>query len=442
MKLPFFKPRQERVRLQAAEPAETREPLRNPARGWYQIHTFLVDREPDLEELTWCLNPEDALVFLLFDIGGYRDRNLDQEALGRMARVLEFVARRNYDCIVRAVYDHEGRAPEREPFFFAQVLAHLEQVAGVLKPFSCVFVYQGMLVGSWGEMHSSRFLSRERLGRMAEVLRNGRGEETWLAVRRPVQWRQLHKEGTDPLGSAHMGLFDDGMFGSRDHLGTFGTKGRAYTSWDSPWSREDELDFLDALCRQAPYGGEAVWSGEEPVEAGDVLAVLRKTGVTYLNRTHDLRLLDLWKSWRCPLQGIWGEASLYDYVGAHLGYRLVIRGGRVKADRRAGGCCRLEVEVENTGFASVYQAFRVVLAYPDGTEASACQPTPWQSGEVRNLVWEIPPVEGELWLSAARDRDGARLYFANVADEAGRVLLGRLYREGGESGLERSGHRR
>ena len=204
MKLPFFKPRQERVRLQAAELAETREPLRNPARGWYQIHTFLVDREPDLEELTWCLNPEDALVLLLFDIGGYRDRNLDQEALGRMARVLEFFARRNYDCVVRAVYDHEGRAPEREPFFFAQVLAHLEQVAGVLKPFSCVFVYQGMLVGSWGEMHSSRFLSRERLGKMAEVLQNCRGEETWLAVRRPVQWRQLHKEGPDPPGFTHM----------------------------------------------------------------------------------------------------------------------------------------------------------------------------------------------------------------------------------------------
>ena len=98
--------------------------------------------------------------------------------------------------------------------------------------------------------------------------------------------------------------------------------------------------------------------------------------------------------------------------------------------------------MENTGFASVYQAFRVVLTYPDGTEVSAHQPTPWQSGETRDLVWEIPPVEGELWLSAARDRDGARLYFANAADEAGRVLLGRLYREDGESRLERSGHRR
>ena len=68
MKLPFFKPRQDRVRFSPAELPETTEALRNPARGWYQIHTFPVDREPDLEELGWCLEPQDALALVLTDL--------------------------------------------------------------------------------------------------------------------------------------------------------------------------------------------------------------------------------------------------------------------------------------------------------------------------------------------------------------------------------------
>lgn len=426
MKLPFFKAREGRFR--PAELTETAKPLRNPARGWYQIHTFLADREPDWEELRWCLNREDSLVLLLFDIGAYRAEALDERALGRITRVVDFFSQRGYDCVVRAVYDHEGRAPEREPFFFAQVLAHLEQVAGALRPFSCVFVYQGMLVGSWGEMHSSRFLSKERLRQMAEVLRAHRGEETWLAVRRPSQWRVLHREGEDCLD--RMGLFDDGMFGSPDHLGTFGAKARADTSWDSPWSREDELEFLSALSRRAPYGGEAVRGGGEPPEAREVLEVLRKTGVTYLNRDHDRRLLELWREWRCPAGGAWAEASLFDYVGAHLGYRLLVREARVTEER--GGRCRVAVEIENTGFAAVYQEFRFVLDCLDGAggraAAPACPETPWPSGETRRLSWEIPRGEGELWLSAARSRDGMRVFLANEADGEGRVLLGELRR--------------
>ena len=433
MKLPFFKPRQDRVRFSPAELPETTEALRNPARGWYQIHTFPVDREPDLEELGWCLEPQDALALVLFDIGSYRERDLDAAALGRVTRVLDYFAERHYDCVVRAVYDRQGRAPEREPFFFAQVLAHLEQLAGALRPCPAVFVYQGMLVGSWGEMHSSRFLSREQLRQMAEVLRARRGEGTWLAVRRPSQWRRLHGEKEGTACTDNMGLFDDGMFGSPDHLGTYGTKRREETSWDSPWRREDELDFLNALSLQAPYGGEAVWGEDCRLGPEEVLEVLRKTGVTYLNRTHDQRLLDLWRRQRCPLRGVWGEKSLFDYVGAHLGYRLVVRGASVAEDRREG-CCRVEVEIENTGFAGLYQPAWVGLEYPDGEgrprlEKLEGQGPGWPGGETRRLCWTIAPGDGELLLLAGRSRDDARISFANPSDGQGRVLLGCLSRE-------------
>ena len=33
--------------------AEVTEEFKNPARGWYQIYTFEIEKEPDFEELKW-----------------------------------------------------------------------------------------------------------------------------------------------------------------------------------------------------------------------------------------------------------------------------------------------------------------------------------------------------------------------------------------------------
>ena len=44
--------------------AEVTEEFKNPARGWYQIYTFEIEKEPDFEELKWCLNTQDALALV------------------------------------------------------------------------------------------------------------------------------------------------------------------------------------------------------------------------------------------------------------------------------------------------------------------------------------------------------------------------------------------
>ncbi len=196
--------------------AEVTEEFKNPARGWYQIYTFEIEKEPDFEELKWCLNTQDALALVLIDIGSYRRKDLDEAGLERIRGILRFFESYGYDCIVRVVYDHEGKALVREPAEFTQVKTHLKQVSGVIRQCaSSVFIFQGMLLGNWGEMHGSRFLDDIRMSQLAEVLRREKDPQTFLAVRRPVYWRRLHK-GQKPGAldcSDGMGLFDDGIFG-------------------------------------------------------------------------------------------------------------------------------------------------------------------------------------------------------------------------------------
>lgn len=422
-----------------ADLTETTEELSNPARGWYQIHTFQIEEEPDLEEQRWSLHPLDTLVLVLIDIGSCRDRDLDTQALGRIHRILNFFAERRYDCIVRAVYDHEGKAAEREPFFFSQVLRHLQQIMDVVRVYaSSVFVFQGMLVGNWGEMHTSRYLSEEHMRRMAEILRSCRGEDTWLAVRRPDQWRVLHEEqaGKEPVCSDGMGLFDDGIFGSDTHLGTFGIQSQKYVSWDCSWCREEELEFENRLCRQAPNGGEAVYGEDrQGPSQKKVLEVLKKMQITYLNRAHDTRILDLWKQQRYSGRGVWSGKSLFDYIGAHLGYRFLIRNVQVTDCQEDGGGYMVETEIENTGFAGFYQEGRIELEYTDRTGRRRlslldCRLKGWAGGEKRKLACTVDAGDGALLLTARRNRDDACIHFANPSDQEGKAVLGYLRGKG------------
>lgn len=111
-----------------------------------------------------------------------------------------------------------------------------------------VFIFQGMLAGSWGEMHDSRYLSPECINRMWNCMRQYLGDEIYLAVRTPAQWRTLRSEKEFRQKKyAHLALFDDGILGSMTHLGTFGTELREAAGWAQAWTRKEERNLLIIL---------------------------------------------------------------------------------------------------------------------------------------------------------------------------------------------------
>lgn len=415
--------------------SESSAELKNPARGWYQIYTFLAEEDFSEEELAWSLNEKDTLVLVLIDLGAYKERELDETALANMERILGFFVGKGLDLILRITYDHEGKAQEREPFFFTQITEHVTQFGQILSKYARhIFVYQGLLVGNWGEMHTSRFLATEKLERLAFLLNGYLGEDTYLAVRRPSYWRALHPGfcGKDSYSGTFMGLFDDAIFGSDTHLGTFGAAGEGEFGWEEAWPPEDELVFEERLGNYVPQGGEALY--EEDVadvrSLSETVSRLRRMHVSYLNRIHDKRQLELWKKQTWSDNGPFHGMSGFDYIGRHLGYRFCVRNVSVSFPRGQENVCCFRIGIENVGFARCYQAAAVWVEWE--AKGIMCRQeldldlSHILPGEEKAGVCTITPVSGPVYLCAGRRRDGAPVHFANVQEDTRGILLGTL----------------
>lgn len=339
-------------RLNKAPLVEDTGALPNPAAGWYHIYAFPLEVPAEKLEQQWQLEPGEQLALLLLDLGAFRQRELDEETLDNLKRGLDYFCRSGKELILRGVYDRVGRGAQSEPAQFDRVVQHLTQLVHALQPYqSHIFVYQGMLLGSWGEMHSSRFLTKPRMKTLLAILEQLDGP--FLAVRRPVFYRMLRKESAE----RKLGLFDDAILASETDMGTFGWERREVMGWEAPWLPEEELAFEEALCSHVPQGGEALLPQNGGIPLQQAAAMLQKMNITYLNSQYDPALLSLWREQQWT-GGLWDGISGFDYIGRHLGYRFCLR---ETALRREKGRLDVSVTVENVGFAPIYQSCELLL---------------------------------------------------------------------------------
>lgn len=441
--------------FQGAVLKETAAQVVNPGRGWYQLYSFSAGQEIDTEELKWSLDKQDGLALVLIDIGDYRETSIDQAGLCHIRQILQFFAEHQVDMVLRAVYDREGKGPEREPDLFAQLIEHIRQVGSIASDYAeHILAVQGLLLGSWGEMHGSKYLSAEKMRILETEWQKATGGKCVLSVRRPVFLRYLRGD-RKAVAEGGIGLFDDAMFASESHLGTFGEKTEAEAGWLESWLPEEEMAFMDSLGDILPFGGEAVCpeevlNGEHGLQAAEVLHQLRQMHVTYLNRIYDSRLLDRWKQMSCGVAGIWQACSLYDYIGAHLGYRFVVC--QVKCTVVKGKSpltLELKIEIENRGFAGLYEDAELFVIAESAQEIpkgmagenprsvqvqAKGAPGTWRAGSKHQVTAAValPQETAESWrfyLELVRKKDGRNIKFANrcsenQADGCDRVFLG------------------
>lgn len=393
----------------------------NPGRGWYRIYTYVLDEKTD-SLFPPTLYDGETLALVLIDIGAYKEKSLTEECLAMLDGILNGFAEGGREMILRVVYDTEGKGMEHEPALFTQVQRHMEQLADLLIKYSRhILLCQGLLVGSWGEMHSSKFVSEKHLLQLAEDFLYLTEGKVRLAVRKPVQYRLM--QPSESAAERRIGCFDDAIFASGTHLGTFGTQERREAGWKNPWCMEEEVAFLEQLSESVPFGGEAL-CGEKGLTAEETVKRLGMLHVSYLNCVHEAGRLQEWQG--MSISGI----SLYDYIGAHMGYRFVVE--KAVCERKGKETC-LTVKIANRGFACCGEKIQFLLCLRQGGEERSI-PVDCGLGTLgggKSMALHIPLGEEmqrggiSLYGALRRVRDQGRIVFANE-HAGGQLLLGRF----------------
>lgn len=316
--------------------------LRNPNRGFYHIcRAMLSDGPCDYDSMAGAHTetyPDDTLVLLEVNLHGYRSGAISPAGMENLDELLSAWDGRGVGLIVRFLYDWDGNGPENEPDDLSTVLGHIVQAGPVLSVHGdSIFCLQGLFVGSWGEMHGTKFGGD--FPALAKVLDDATGNGMFLSVRTPAQLREI--VNVHPGLESRLGLFNDGMLGSDTDLGTYDMADQGAERR----TREQELAFQEEACLSVPNGGEVVVNNPYN-DFGNAVGDMSRMHVAYLNGAYDSSVLDKWADTDLSVYGLDGLSGL-DYIERRLGYRLYAAGSGPYGDGT------FYIELRNAGFGTV-----------------------------------------------------------------------------------------
>lgn len=360
--------------------AESNKELDNPARGFYSMYAVTVTDAPMDKTVIFSdkFAENTGLKLIELNLNNYTFGEIRQPGLENIERIFERLEELNSPCIVRFLYDWDGKNMEIEPASIDIILRHMKQIAPIMNEHkNAVFSTQGLFVGSWGEMHSTRYGSEEDFRLLAETLDEALDSDIYMAVRTPAQWRTIigtkepeYSGEAEGKLSLRLGLFNDGMFGGEFDLGTYGNvdKNQSKALTDR-WNRAEELDFQDVLCKRAPNGGETVGDNEYN-DIDNVLGDMQLMHLTYLHKNYDTSVIEKWKNQRISDGTIFDGFTGYDYISEHLGYRLVLSAAAFSYNEEAD-TADFSAGIRNVGFAPIYmQADTEIVLKGNGIKES------------------------------------------------------------------------
>lgn len=444
------------VALSPRKQVETTALLNTPECGWYQLYAYRLEPGTPIDDWHLYIREQDEdgnpyrLALLEFNLSSYRDRDLDDSAKENIRNILGNFQKTKAKVILRFLYDWDGKGMETEPETLSVIKGHMEQASQAFNPFhKIIHTTQGIFVGSWGEMHSSRYLAVEDMTELLLHYASVTEESIYLAVRTPSHYRSImeemeqHAERYESYGisreqlATRLGLFNDGMLGSVSDVGTYHQADIAATKKEGKEIRKKEIAFQNELCLQVPNGGEAV--NDNPYNNGKkAVSDLRAMRVSYLNQIYDEKVIQKWKE--SPYAGtdsLYQGMSTYDYISRHLGPRLVLQGADLRYKPYQKKNARGSVTIKNVGFSNLYhekKADLCLVSKKTGKKASLLsitdksseyQPCRWAPGETVTLPFEINPYDYEageytLLFSLSDPESGENLLLANDSFDQGR----------------------
>lgn len=422
--------------------------LDRPECGWYQLYGYYLRPGTALSANELYIKEIDdngytyRMSLIEFNLAEYKSQDLDESALNNIRQVFDKFSNTKSAVIVRFLYDWDGLGLEKEPDDINIILQHMKQAGAVLNEYEdLIYTTQGIFVGSWAEMHSSKYLSTEEMTKLLVYYASVTSPSIYLAVRTPNHYRailqemQEHPERYTQYGvsidniKARLGLYNDGMLGSISDTGTYqNTPETASRSAED--LRADELAFQRKLCINVPNGGEAVVDNTYN-DWKNAIADLKTMHVSYLNQLHDEAVITKWKNSTFRQEGsIYDGMSAYDYITDHMGARLVLRDCTLSYTPYQKGPATGSIILENTGFSNLYhkkhftlslthqETGKTITLLDSEQKSENIDPCSWNSQEGITIPFTFMPSElddGHYMLTASlKDPDrGEIVPFAN-----------------------------
>ncbi len=341
---------------------ESSKELFNPNRGFYCIYGFTPsDGDVDLKKRVAQTVAIDNKSISLIEVNlrNYATGPISEVGMEKIKILFDELRKVNKQYIVRVLYDWDGKNMEREPKDINIIYNHMIQLEEIFREFSdIIFIHQGLFIGDCGEMHGTRYM--DYIPQLALQLEAVTDEKTFLAVRTPAQWRTVTgmqwSTEEDRYKSSlvrRMGLFNDGICGNIYDYGTYGSNNKEQAGIYGKWTREEELEFQEELCKYVPNGGEVIV--ENPVnDFENVVRDFKTMHLTYLNRDYDRNVLEKWRSSIYTGSDCFNGMDGLHYIERHLGYRLFIAENEM--NYHVGlDILGFSVGIRNVGFAPMYK---------------------------------------------------------------------------------------
>ncbi len=175
---------------------ESARELRNPGRGFYNLYRYMITDEKvnywQLVQEMYRGDDHTSLSLVEINLQNYRDGEVSEAGMTNIEALFQALKDLDKQLIVRFMYDWNGENEKYEPETIDTILRHMEQLEGVLREASGqIFVLQGLFIGNWGEMNSTKYSGDEDMFRLMEKLDSVTVPSIYLAVRTPAQWRRI-----------------------------------------------------------------------------------------------------------------------------------------------------------------------------------------------------------------------------------------------------------
>lgn len=418
------------------EYSETTSELNNPYCGWYSMFGYSLTNgdsgEFDSTTARYLQSSSDTrLIMLEINLKNFNTGELSDNALAQLDNIISTWGYNGHNIILRFLYDWDGKATQTEPADISIIKTHMSQTASVVNRYtSYVYIMQGIFVGNFAEMNNSNYMDEASMIELADYLSSVIDKRIYLSVRTPQHLRTILKtaslpdvESTVTSGSSNfrIGLFNDGCLGSSIDVGTYGSSDMSFSSanYTSKGSRTQEIQYQNSLCLMVPNGGEAVL--DNPYNDIDNAATdLAAMHVSYLNRAHDMSVLNKWKRQIYTGNDAFYGTTAYQYIGTHMGYRYVLRDSAISL-KSYKQTASVNLNVDNVGFSPAYRDFNVYI-YASVTDAEGntdmvqCDVTSqtnvrtWYPGQTTNVNLSIP-------LDGTNTADSTATFYLKITDK-------------------------